>query len=87
MKYIQNSDCSLNYRKHARNHIGSFCKNGLEKQKLCKKSYSYAINNKCRWLLKCRQDRINKDNAMAQTHPKQKQCERTRAWTFSHCGH
>lgn len=70
----------------ARNHIGSFCKKGLGKQKLCKNYYSYAINNKYSWLLKCREDKINKDNMVAQTHPKQK-CESTHAWTFSHCGH
>lgn len=44
MKQVQKSKCSLNYRTHARNPIGSFCKKkGLEKQKLCKNYYSYAI--------------------------------------------
>lgn len=36
-------------------------KKGLENKKLCKNYYSFAINNKYIWLLKHRQDKINKD--------------------------
>lgn len=62
-----------------------FCKKGLENQKPCKNYYGFDVSNKYSWLLKCRQDKINKDNTVAEIHPEQK-CERTRAWTFSHCG-
>lgn len=41
--------------------LGKKKKKGLENKKLCKNYYSFAINNKYIWLLKHRQDKINKD--------------------------